>query len=262
MHSGSARFSRRSFVSAALACPALGTAASQIATPDAASTPRPNPIALSEGLSITDIRAFPTTDVPRFLIELHSELDVAVDSIAIGTLLKRNIPVWATPLEPVLAPKTSTMLIGVLPNQVSVDQLATAQWEPCALPLIRQGEAERMESWDLTLDATRDVVKETHLRYRITVMNKSNRSTWGVYCQGLVWDRDQRLCGATATMNFSSMEPGTTRDTAINISPAVRVTASPFALVDRVDSAVATFTFQPTFSPARPGCPAAMPWNT
>lgn len=220
---------------------------------------------LGHGLEIRDYRLFPTTDVMRFIVEIHNTTDTAVDTPTVGVMLPHlgdgeNYG-WANPISAVLHPHTSDCLIGVAPPKLTSDSdWDTPSWIFC--DEISTHHAKKLAQWDVDFTYSVEFVDTTHARAILEIVNRSERIPQGLILQGIAWDKDHRIAGAMLPTLLNEVEPDVATLQQINVTPTLSYVSNPFNLIDTVEELSITFSLQPQLPIVNRGCPVVMPWNT
>lgn len=250
------QLSRRAFLAGISAGLVIAGASAQEATP--APT-----FDLGNGLEVRDYRLFPTTDVMRFIAEIHNTTDSFLDTPAVGVILphlpKESNFGWAAPMQPVIYPQSSMGVIGVAPAGVRSDSdWGEPNWMLCAD--VQTSVSGKFDPDILSLDSTFSITNETSAKVVTTATNLTDSLQRSLTLQGLVWDADGRLCGGTLTSIFR-LDAGASREVNINITAKQDYIANPFTLIPSTAGMSLTMTLQPRTSAMNPGCEIVMPWN-
>lgn len=224
---------------------------------------RPTPVDLGHGLEIRDYRLFPTADVMRFIVEIHNTTDAAVDTPSVGVVLPHlegeNFG-WANPVAGVIHPHTSQGLIGVAPAALTSDQdWGSPDWVLCND--LQTEAADVLAEWDVEVAWDFRVRGEADAVSRLTVTNLGTTSTEPASLQGLVWDDEGRLCGATNNVLIAAVPAGETLETWGHVWSIYEYVASPFALIDNIEGIDVSYSIQPRPASINPACPAVLPWE-
>lgn len=257
------RFNRRSLIAMPLLVGAAGKTVLAEATP--VPDERPAPIDLGSGIVIADIRKIPNTEPARYLVELQSHRDDAVDSPTIGVVLP-DVPddqsfSWAIPWHPVLQPGGSTFAIGLLPSPAT--DMSDGEWVLCKSEIGPGEHTNVLSRWEWELETETSLVDENtiHVNMVITNTGQTPLSTGEIY--GLARDSSGRICGGFPNTNMYNLGLSDVKSVprGITLQRNWSHPANAFNLCEDVNDMSVSVEVQPRFQSVAPGCPVVMPWN-
>lgn len=222
------------------------------------------PIDLGHGLEIRDFRLFPTTDVMRFIVEIHNTTDTPIDTPSVGVVLP-HLPAdssfgVANPVAAVLHPGTSGCLIGVAPMGLTSDlNWSEPTWTLCGET--QTINAMRLTGWDFSFSAIVHAIYPTHAIVDLEIENISAKRSTGLCAKGIVRDQNNRICGGVGPYLLDGVEPSERFSTELYIYPEIEYILSPFPLLETVEGITVSFTLQPFKDIVPPTCEPVLPWN-
>jgi hypothetical protein len=265
------RLTRRSFLTALVGASLLDSTeihASELSTPAAtpASYAWPVPFQLGEGRAILDWRLFPTTDALRFIAEVRNTTNSLIAHPVIGvhtvTPQGHHTYGWGVPFTSVIHPGESSFAIGIAPESIQTDaDWGVPEWLNCNHANYVGNRTGVAQLQDIELEYSYQIPDPELLKATLQVTNNSGQLVRQLYVQGIVRDPLGRICGGMATSHLQQVQPGETREFAVNAIPSLQMQANPFVLVDSLEGCSVSFSTQPSELVTAPGCPAVMPWN-
>lgn len=224
---------------------------------------RPAPYDLGHGLEIRDYRLFPTEDVMRFIVEIHNTSDTTVDTPTVGVVLPHlddDNYGWANPIAGVIHPQSSQGLIGVAPSTLTSDQYWGApSWVLC--DELQADSADAMQDWDVEITWDFRIRDAADAVSKLIITNRGNSPTGPASVQGLVWDQDGRLCGASSNVLIPRLIAGEVWETWAHVWSFLEYVANPFALIDHVENLEVNYSLQPRTAGTNKGCSTVLPWG-
>lgn len=240
-------------------------AGSQSATPESSTGfTWPTPVDIGEGLSVLDWRVHPGTDGPRLMIELRNDREDAMYSPAISYRLPDYEPelLWAVPWEPVLQPRSSTVLVAQLPKGYGpADEISLiGGWELCdTVQSVDPGVLDALEA--VRIDDLQSEPWHGGRHYWGSLINTSPNRLPHRRVTAVVRAPDGRLAGVVnvADVLLSDSEPQSFHVWIVGNQESSPL--EPTVLLDDPLDMKTEFRIQPRGDAIAPGCPAIMPWG-
>lgn len=212
---------------------AQGDEATPAVTPEHSGRPRPH--VLGDGIELVDYRIYPSSDVRRVIGEIWNTRDDMVDSPVVSmTFPDVDEPggfAYAPPSTPVLKPGESTMVFGVIPDEIDSDELlASASFGLCD-PAAPGEFSELYARFHLEAIAEETYFRDHYLNVQGKIYNRSETRALYTKVSGLVRDQNGRYTGATSSSNPGHVVAKGNKPFAIHAGEGVNLLADPFRLL-------------------------------
>lgn len=229
-----------------------------------AQSEQPDPVDLGNGLEVRDYRLLPDANRMLFIAEVHNLTDEAMDSPTVGVRLpnlesEMNFG-WASSVEPVIYPHTSTGVVGVAPVGMKSDsEWSDPEWVLCETP--NNVFASSVAQFDMIPESRIYIRDPKAAEVFVSITNKGIPNLENLWFCAQIWDADGRWSGSTFARPFATIAEGETYDTRFWIAENVAYFPRPLTLMETVDDVSVSISIQPNPVANPKGCPVLMPWN-
>lgn len=220
---------------------------------------RPRPIVLGDGIELVDYRIFPSPDVRRVIGEIWNTRDDMVDAPVVSMSFPDDEAsgesAYASPVTPVLRPGESTMVFGVLPDEIdSAERLGTGTFGLCG-PVGSGKYADLYTGLDLSINRDVEDFRPDAVNIQGQVINNADSVAQFTCVRGFIRDHNGRYAGCAMPVNTGHLAPAGSRNFSLWAAETLDVLADPFLLlkpamnysVDVIPGLVGPLT--------APGCP-------
>lgn len=192
---------------------------------------RPRPFVLGDGIELVDYRIYPSSDVRRVIGEIWNTRNDMVDAPVVSMTFPDVGFAYAVPFMPILRPGESTMIFGVLPDQVDTqDRLESGDFGLCEPAEPGRWTKEYLDL-NLTVSRIESRVSDSSVNVLGEIRNDGNTRAAFTCVRGLVRDHNGRYAGCSTDNKTGHLLPGNSKQFSLWAGINIPLLANPYALL-------------------------------